>query len=334
MELKIKTVNTMAGSDGSQYGKFTIEPLERGFGTTIGNALRRVLLSSLEGTAVTSCRIEGITHEYTAIPGVLEDVIDVMLNLKGLAVKTDSKEPQHLRIDVDKPGAVLASDIQLPAGVKVVNPDWLICTIAEGGSFHADIIVETGKGYVANDVPRNSKAGASIDMLPIDATFMPIKRVSYEVENTRVGDSIDFDKLTLEIWSNGTIDVTTALTQAADLLIEHFVQISAISGKSVSRDVEEVAEVEEVASESTEEEPSITIDELELSVRAYNCLKRASINSMAELLKKSEHDLLNIKNFGKKSSDEVIERLHHFGLDLAPNPELDEDGMVIEAVEE
>ena len=162
MELKIKTVNTMAGSDGSQYGKFTIEPLERGFGTTIGNALRRVLLSSLEGTAVTSCRIEGITHEYTAIPGVVEDVIDVMLNLKGLAVKTDSKEPQHLRIDVDKPGAVLAGDIQLPAGVKVVNPDWLICTIAEGGSFHADIIVETGKGYVANDVPRNSKSGASM----------------------------------------------------------------------------------------------------------------------------------------------------------------------------
>ena len=334
MELKIKTVNTMAGSDGSQYGKFTVEPLERGFGTTIGNALRRVLLSSLEGTAVTSCRIEGITHEYTAIPGVLEDVIDVMLNLKGLAVKTESKEPQHLRIDVDKPGAVLASDIQLPAGVKVVNPDWLICTIAEGGSFHADIIVETGKGYVANDVPRNSKTGASIDMLPIDATFMPIKRVSYEVENTRVGDSIDFDKLTLEIWSNGTIDVTTALSQAAELLIEHFVQIAGISGKTIqTREVEEVISDSSDVVESSSDEPSITIDELELSVRAYNCLKRASINSMAELLKKSEHDLLNIKNFGKKSSDEVIERLHHFGLDLAPNPELDEDGMVIESAE-
>lgn len=323
----------MAGSDGSQYGKFTIEPLERGFGTTIGNALRRVLLSSLEGTAVTSCRIEGITHEYTAIPGVLEDVIDVMLNLKGLAVKTDSKEPQHLRIDVDRAGAVLASDIQLPAGVKVVNPDWLICTIAEGGSFHADIIVETGKGYVANDVPRNAKAGASIDMLPIDATFMPIKRVSYEVENTRVGDSIDFDKLTLEIWSNGTVDVTSALSYASELLIEHFVQIAGISGKTIQREVEEVAVAKDETVESTEAEPSITIDELELSVRAYNCLKRASINSMAELLKKSEHDLLNIKNFGKKSSDEVIERLHHFGLDLAPNPELDEDGMVIETAE-
>ena len=324
----------MAGSDGSQYGKFTIEPLERGFGTTIGNALRRVLLSSLEGTAVTSCRIEGITHEYTAIPGVLEDVIDVMLNLKGLAVKTESKEPQHLRIDVDKAGAVLASDIQLPAGVKVVNPDWLICTIAEGGSFHADIIVETGKGYVANDVPRNSKAGASIDMLPIDATFMPIKRVSYEVENTRVGDSIDFDKLTLEIWSNGTIDVTTALSQASELLIEHFVQIAGISGKTIqTREVEDVVADSAEEVEASADEPSITIDELELSVRAYNCLKRASINSMSELLKKSEHDLLNIKNFGKKSSDEVIERLHHFGLDLAPSPELDEDGMVIESAE-
>ena len=285
MELKIKTVNTMTGSDGSQYGKFTIEPLERGFGTTIGNALRRVLLSSLEGTAVTSCRIEGITHEYTAIPGVLEDVIDVMLNLKGLAIKTESKEPQHLRIDVDKPGVVLASDIQLPAGVKVVNPDWLICTIAEGGSFHADIIVETGKGYIANDVPRG-KAGAAIDMLPIDATFMPIKRVSYDVENTRVGDSIDFDKLTLEVWSNGTLDVVVALAQAAELLIEHFEQIAAIAGKVVHKDVEEKV-VEEVVDEVVNsDEPSITIDELELSVRAYNCLKRASINSMADLLKK------------------------------------------------
>ncbi|MDO5307378.1 MAG: DNA-directed RNA polymerase subunit alpha [bacterium] len=333
MELKIKTVNTMTGSDGSQYGKFTIEPLERGFGTTIGNALRRVLLSSLEGTAVTSCRIEGITHEYTAIPGVLEDVIDVMLNLKGLAIKTESKEPQHLRIDVDKPGVVLASDIQLPAGVKVVNPDWLICTIAEGGSFHADIIVETGKGYVANDVPRG-KAGAAIDMLPIDATFMPIKRVSYDVENTRVGDSIDFDKLTLEVWSNGTLDVVVALAQAAELLIEHFEQIAAIAGKVVHKDVEEKV-VEEVVDEViNSDEPSITIDELELSVRAYNCLKRASINSMAELLKKSEHDLLHIKNFGKKSSDEVIERLHHFGLDLAPNPEVDENGVVIESTAE
>ena len=320
MELKIKCVNTTTSSDGSQYGKFVIEPLEKGFGTTIGNSLRRVLLSSLEGTAVTSARIEGITHEYTAIPGVLEDVIDVMLNLKGFVVKTDSPEPQHLRIDVDKPGAVLACDIQLPAGVKVVNPDWLICTVAEGGSFHADVIVETGKGYEPHDVPRDSK-NVSIDVLPIDATFMPIKRVSYNVENTRVGDSIEFDKLTLEIWSNGSIEVTTALSQASNLLIDHFMQIASITGQPVISPVAQIEETEEVEDET----PTMTIEELELSVRAYNCLKRASINSMAELLKKSEHDLLNIKNFGKKSSDEVIERLHHFGLDLAPNPEIEEE---------
>lgn len=330
MELKIKCVNTTTSSDGSQYGKFVIEPLERGFGTTVGNSLRRVLLSSLEGTAVTSARIEGITHEYTAIPGVLEDVIDVMLNLKGLVVKTDSKESQHLRIDVDRPGPVLASDIQLPAGVKVVNPDWLICTVADGGSFHADVIVDTGKGYVPNDVPRDAK-DATIDVLPIDATFMPIKQVSYNVESARVGDALDFDKLTLEIWSNGSIDVQNALSQASNLLIEHFMQIASITGQpAVTPIAPQEAEVEEAEVEDT---PTMTIEELELSVRAYNCLKRASINSMAELLKKSEHDLLNIKNFGKKSSDEVIERLHHFGLDLAPNPEVDEDGMVIESAE-
>lgn len=321
MELKIKNVDTTTSSDGSQYGKFIIEPLEKGFGTTIGNSLRRVLLSSLEGTAVTSARIEGITHEYTAIPGVLEDVIDVMLNLKGLVVKTESKEPQHLRIDIDKSGPVLASDIQLPAGVKVVNPDWLICTIADGGSFHADVIVETGKGYIANDVPRDSKAGTSIDVLPIDATFMPIKRVSYNVEAARVGNSLDFDKLTLEIWSNGSIDVNNALSQSATLLIEHFMQIASITGQPNITPVT-ISSEEEIVDEAV---PSISIEELELSVRAYNCLKRASINSMAELLKKSEHDLLNIKNFGKKSSDEVVERLRHFGLDLQPSPELEEE---------
>lgn len=332
MDLEIKTVNTATSSDGSQYGKFVISPLERGFGITIGNSLRRVLLSSLEGTAVTSARIEGITHEYTAIPGVLEDVVDVLLNFKGLSIKTESAEPQVLRIDIDKPGPVLASDIELPAGVKIVNPDWLICTIAEGGSFHAEITVETGKGYVPNDVPRN-REGVAIDMLPIDATFMPIKRVKYDVENTRVGDSIDFDKLTLEVWSNGTIDVTTAVSQAANLLIEHFVQIASISGQSpVLPSFERAMSssvIEDEAVEPSEEEPSISIEELELSVRAYNCLKRASINSMSELLKKSEHDLLIIKNFGKKSADEVIEKLHEHGLDLAPNPEMDEDGVLI-----
>ncbi len=318
MELKIKNINTTTSSDGSQYGKFVIEPLERGYGATIGNALRRVLLSSLEGAAVTSVRIEGITHEYTSIPGVVEDVIDIMLNLKSVVVKTDSIEPQHLRLDVTKPGTVLAGDIELPAGVKIVNPDCVICTLSQGGSIHADIAVEVGKGYVATDVLKEQKNGLPIDLLPIDAVFMPVKRVSYNVEPARVGESLDYDKLTLEIWSNGSIEVTQALSKASNLLIEHFSQIAGITGTPVQVSKQEVVETETVVEEAA---PTLTIEDLELSVRAYNCLKRASINSMGELLKKSEHDLLNIKNFGKKSSDEVIEKLHQMGLDLQPNPE-------------
>ena len=327
MDLKIKCQNTTTSSDGSQYGKFVIEPLERGFGTTVGNALRRVLLSSLEGAAVSGLRIEGITHEFTSVPGIVEDVIDIMLNLKGLVVKTDSTELQNLRIDVDRPGPVLASDIKLPAGVKIVNPDWLICTISEGGSLHADLVVETGKGYITNDMLKENRHGFAVDMLPIDATFMPIKRVSYNVESTRVGDSIDFDKLTIEIWSNGSIDVANALSKSANILIDHFVQIATISGQSAvtpqlfTTTTATTDVIEDEVTEDNSQTPSISIEDLELSVRAYNCLKRASINSLPELLKKSEHDLLNIKNFGKKSSDEVIERLHDFGLDLAPNPE-------------
>ena len=266
MELKIKNVNTTTSSDGSQYGKFVIEPLERGYGATIGNSLRRVLLSSLEGAAVTSVRIEGITHEYTSIPGVVEDVIDIMLNLKGLVVKTDNNDVQHLRLDVTRPGAVLASDIELPAGVKIVNPDCLICTLAEGGSIHADIVVEVGKGYVTQDVLKEQKNGMPIDMLPIDAAFMPIKRVSYVVEPARVGENLDFDKLTLEIWSNGSIDVTQALSKGANLLIEHFSQIAAITGTPVSVKIEE----EKTEEETTEAVPAFTIEDLELSVRAYN----------------------------------------------------------------
>ncbi len=317
MELKIRNINTTTSSDGSQYGKFVIEPLERGYGATIGNTLRRVLLSSLEGAAITSVRIEGITHEYTPIPGVVEDVIDIMLNLKSVVVKTDSTEPQHLRLDVNTPGPVLAGDIELPAGVKIVNPDCVICTLSQGGSIHADITVEVGKGYVAVDVLKEQKNGLPIDLLPIDAVFMPIKRVSYNVEPARVGESLDYDKLTIEIWSNGSVEVTQALSKAANLLIEHFSQIAGITGTPVQTK-QEVVEEEPAQEEAA---PTLSIEDLELSVRAYNCLKRASINSMSELLKKSEHDLLNIKNFGKKSSDEVIEKLHQMGLDLQPNPE-------------
>lgn len=320
MDLTIKCVNTTTDSDGSIYGKFVIEPLERGYGTTIGNSLRRVLLSSLEGSAVTAARIEGVTHEYTTIPGVVEDVTDLLLNLKGLIVKSESMEPQSLRLDVSRQGAVYAADLQLPAGVKIINPDWVICNLSDGGSIHGDVIVESGKGYVITEEFSEDSIARSIDMLPIDAVFMPIKKVSYIVENTRVGEVTDFDKLIIEAWSNGSMDVNTALSKAANLLIEQFLPIANLTGQVIQPVAAQSAGVENEEPEQ-QQKPTIGIEELDLSVRAYNCLKRASINSLEELLEKSEHDLLNIKNFGKKSSDEVIERLHAFGLKLKPNPE-------------
>lgn len=312
-QLNIKCVNTTTDSDGSIYGKFVIEPLERGFGTTLGNALRRVLLSSLEGSALTAVRIEGISHEFTTIPGVKEDVLDVMLNLKGVVLKNLSGETQYLRIDADKQGPIFAGDISTPSDVRIINPDRLIANLSDGGSFHADLTVETGKGYV----PASTSANTAIDTLPLDAVFMPIRRVAYTVEDTRVGQRTDFDKLIIEIWSNGSIEVAEALSQAANILIEHFVPLASLSGipKLVAQPQVEVAD------SGSDKVPNITIEDLELSVRAFNCLKRANIHNIQELLQKTENDLLNIKNFGKKSADEVIERLKATGLDLRPSPE-------------
>lgn len=315
-QLNIKCVNTTTDSDGSIYGKFVIEPLEKGYGTTLGNSLRRILLSSLRGVAISSVRIEGVTHEFTTIPGVVEDVLDVMLNLKGVVLKSIGEEPEYLRIDVDRPGPVLAGDIELPADIKVVNPDWHICTVTDGGSFHADLTCDVGKGYVPAEQHTGHKNRA-VDTLMLDASFMPIRRVAYTVEDTRVGQRTDYDKLLLEIWSNGSIDVSTALSQAANLMIEHLIPIASLSGIPTLMPQPTVEESQQYSEVPT----NITVEDLELSVRAFNCLKRANINTISELLQKSEADLLSIKNFGKKSSDEVIERLKAFGLNLKPNPE-------------
>ncbi|MGE0200392.1 MAG: DNA-directed RNA polymerase subunit alpha [Candidatus Melainabacteria bacterium] len=315
--LNIKCVNTTTDSDGSIYGKFVIEPLERGFGTTLGNSLRRVLLSSLPGSAITSVQFEGVTHEFTTIPGVVEDVLDIMLNLKGVVLKSSAADKQYLRLDVDKPGEVYAADIETPADVKIINPDRLICTLSKGGSIHAVMTSENGSGYAAAEQLNDGKA--AVDTLSLDAVFMPIRRVAYTVEDTRVGQRTDYDKLTLEIWSNGSIDVSTALSEAANLLIEHLVPVASLSGAPTT--FVSMAQTEERRVADDTDAPNISIEDLELSVRAFNCLKRANINSISELLQKSEHDLLNIKNFGKKSSDEVVERLRAFGLDLKPSPE-------------
>jgi len=315
-QLNIKCLNTTTDSDGSIYGKFVIEPLERGYGTTLGNSLRRVLLSGLTGCAITSVRIEGVSHEFTTIPNVTEDVLDIMLNLKGVVLKTNNNEPQYLRLDVDKSGPVVAGDIEVPADVKIVNPDWHLCTVSDDGNLHAVMTAEVGKGYVSADHSNSSKA---VDTLALDAVYMPIRRVTYSVEDTRVGQRVDFDKLTLEIWSNGSIDVSSALSKAANMLIEHLVPIASLSG--IPTLVTQTTLESSKAVVESADTPNITIEDLELSVRAFNCLKRANINSIAELMLKSEHDLLNIKNFGKKSSDEVIARMKTFGLNLKPNPE-------------
>lgn len=313
-QLNIKCVNTTTDSDGSIYGKFIIEPLERGYGTTLGNSLRRILLSSLYGCAITSVRIEGITHEFTTIPGVVEDVLDLTLNLKGVVLKSDSQEPIYIRLDADKAGPVVAGDLEVPADVKIVNPNWHICTLSEGASLHAVLTAEVGKGYVIADTNASNKA---VDTLTLDAVFMPIRRVAYFVEDTRVGQRTDFDKLYLELWSNGSIEVTKAVSQAANLLIEHLLPIASLNGTPTL-----IATPQPVVDEEEQEElsPNVTVEDLELSVRAFNCLKRANINNITELLAKSENDLLNIKNFGKKSSDEVIERLQAFNLNLRPDP--------------
>ena len=309
--LRIKCLENKTGADGSIYGKFVIEPLEKGYGTTLGNALRRVLLSSLDGSAVSAVRIEGVTHEFTTVPGVVEDVIDVMLNLKGLVVKTFSNDPQYLHLDLDRSGPVTGRDIMCPADATIINPDWQLCTLAEGGRLRAEITVERGRGYVPADAHSHFKQ--AIDVLPIDAVFMPIRKVAYNVEPTRVGESTDFDKLTIELWSNGSIDATEAISQAARQIVEHLLPIAELSGKPM---VPAATQPQQQDGKHS----SISIAELELSVRAYNCLKRANINSLGELLKLSYDDLMNIKNFGKKSADEVIERLRQFGLTLADTP--------------
>ena len=310
--IEIKCLENKTNNDGSLYGKFLIEPFDRGFGTTIGNSLRRVLLSSLPGSAVTAVRIEGITHEFSSIPGVAEDVVDIMLNLKGLVVKSFSDQPQTLRISVKGPMTIFAKDIQLPADVQIINPDWKIATLAKDGKLEMEIIVENGVGYISADKQTGQRP---IDFIPIDAVFMPIRKVAYSIEPGRNPDgAADYDRLVMDIWSNGSIEPTMALGQASAKLIEKMAPIAQFSGESISIPAAvEPVKVEEVV----DQRKALSIEELELSVRAYNCLKRANINSLGELLSLSYNELMNIKNFGKKSADEVLERLHAMGLHLA-----------------
>jgi DNA-directed RNA polymerase subunit alpha len=310
-QISIKCLENKTNNDGSLYGKFQIEPFERGFGTTVGNSLRRVLLSSIKGSSVVAVRMEGVTHEFSSIPGVVEDVVDLMLNLKGLVVKSFSDAPQTLRISAKGPMTVFAKDIQVPADVQVINPDWKIATLSKDGKLEMEIHVENGVGYIPAD---KQKTQRPVDVIPVDAVFMPIRQVAYKVETSRTPDGEQYDHLIIDIWSNGSIEPTVALGQGAAQLIEKFAPFAQFSGESISiPTVVEPIKHEEVI----DERRSLSIEDLELSVRAYNCLKRANINTLGELLSLSYNELMNIKNFGRKSADEVLERLHTMGLHLA-----------------
>ncbi|ARY92433.1 MULTISPECIES: DNA-directed RNA polymerase subunit alpha [Lacticaseibacillus] len=307
--IEFEKPNITKVDESTNYGKFVVEPLERGYGTTLGNSLRRILLSSLPGAAVSSIQIDGVLHEFSTIDGVLEDVTQIILNIKKLALKMNTDEDKNIEIDVNGPAKVTAADIVTDPDVEVLNPEQYICTVADGGHFHVRMTVKKGRGYVAAD--QNKSDDMPIGVLPIDSIFTPISRVNYQVESTRVGRRNDFDKLTLDVWTNGSISPREAISLAAKILTEHldiFVNLT-----DEAKNAEIMVEKEETHKEKMLE---MTIEELDLSVRSYNCLKRAGINTVQELTNKTEADMMKVRNLGRKSLEEVKNKLADLGLGL------------------
>ena len=294
--------------ESNYYGKFVLEPLERGFGATIGNALRRVMLSSLEGSAITDIKIDGVMHEFQKIDGVVEDVTEIILNLKKLVLKNHSEEDQVLYLKANEEGEVYASAIEVNSEVEIVNPDLLIATLSQGGSLDMTMTVSNGRGYV--DGKENAKRVADVvGAIGIDSLYSPIERVSYEVETARVGQSDNFDKLTLNVWTNGSIKPEEAVARASKIIIDHFEVITDLHNLTGLDSV--LADKEEDSVQKTLETP---IEELDLSVRAYNCLKRDAIHTLQDLTSKSESEMMKIRNLGKKSLKEVIDKVKDMGL--------------------
>jgi DNA-directed RNA polymerase subunit alpha len=293
------------------YGRFVVEPLERGFGHTLGNSMRRVLLSSLPGVAVSSVHIEGVQHEFTTIPGVKEDVTELILNLKSIAFIMYAEGPKQIKIDVKGPFELTAGDIRTDDEVEITNPDLHIATLNEDGHLQMQLTIERGRGYVSAD--KNKTATMPIGVIPIDSIFTPVKKVNYQVEDTRVGQITDYDKLTLEIWTNGTLKPEEAISSAARILTEHLNLFISLTNQvmPVAQTVQEEDKKDKVL--------DMTIEELDLSVRAYNCLKRAGINSVAELVLRNQEDMMKVRNLGRKSLEEVEQKLNGLGLNLKPN---------------
>ena len=296
------------------YGKFVVEPLERGFGTTLGNSLRRVLLTSIPGTGLVYVQIDCVLHEFSTVPGVREDVTKIILNLKKLELRSDSDEQKIIELDVEGPATITADDLKVDSDVEVLNPDQYICTIAEGGHLHMQIAIKNVRGYVA--ASDNKSEDMPIGVIPVDSLFSPIKKVNYQVESTRVGKRDDFDKLTFEIWTDGSINPNDALSFAAKILVEHFKVFE--SADTDSKFSEVMVEKEDNKKEKNLE---MTIEELDLSVRSYNCLKRAGINTVEELCNRTSEDMMKVRNLGRKSLEEVLAKLKELGLQLHPSDE-------------
>lgn len=314
IEIEKPKVDIVELSEDYRFGKFVVEPLERGFGITVGNALRRILLSSLPGVAVYAIRIDGVLHEFSTVPGVKEDVTEIILSLKELSATIDDEEPKVLRIQAIGPCEVKGSDIICPPEVNIVSKDLHIATLDEGAKLNMEIYVNKGRGYISAE--ENKKESMPIGVLPVDSIYTPVEKVSYHVENTRVGQRSDFDKLTLEVLTNGSINPQEGISLAAKVLDEHlklFIDLTEHVGN-----VEIMVEKEEDKKEKVLE---MTIEELDLSVRSYNCLKRAGINTVEELSNKSEDDMMKVRNLGKKSLEDVIHKLEELELRLKPSEE-------------
>lgn len=315
IEIEKPVIECVELSEDNSFGKFVVEPLERGYGITLGNSLRRILLASLPGTAVKWIKIENILHEFSTVPGVKEDVVEIILNLKGLAAMINSEEDlKILRIEANEPGVITAGDIIADADVEILNTDMVIATLEENSELNMEIALSKGRGYVPSE--QNKEAGLPIGIIPVDSIYTPVKKVNYYVDKTRVGQSADYDKLVLEIWTDGTIKPDEAASLGAKIMSEHlnlFINMTdSIDG------VEIMVEKEEDKKEKVLE---MTIEELDLSVRSYNCLKRAGINTVEELAEKSEDDMMKVRNLGKKSMEEVKQKLADLELGLRPADE-------------
>ena len=310
IEFERPNIKCLEIDNDSNYAKFVCEPLERGYGITIGNSLRRILLSSLPGSAITSVKIDGVLHEFSTIPNVVEDVPEIVINLKNVRLKLDKNEEKTLRIDVKQPGEVKAGDIITDGTVEILNPDLHIATVSEGGTLKMELTADMGRGY--NNAEKNKKPDQAIGVLPIDSIYTPVKKVNYSVENTRVGQRVDYDKLTIEVWTDGSLKPYEALSLAAKVMTGHlelFIDLS-----ETAKNTQVMIEKEENKKERVLE---MSIEDLELSVRSFNCLKRANIATVEDLANKTESDMMKVRNLGKKSLDEVTNKLHALGLDFA-----------------